>query len=367
MVTLIFLFTAFHVGFNLYLLIGWRKIAISEPYQSDVSISVIVPVRNEEDVIAKILSCLAFQEYPKDQFEVIVVNDFSEDHTLKEIQKCLTKLAINIKVISLSEKKETGKKHAITKGVKEARYNYILTTDADCQMGPLWLASYANHFKISKFIAGPVALKGDGLFASLQQVEFAGLMGFGAVTMEQNNPSMCSGANLGFSKEAFEEVGGYADNIQIPSGDDEFLLYHILKRYPGKAKFLKNKAAIVLTSTHDAIGGFINQRKRWTSKWKYHRNWKLRMMAILFFMDYLSLLGIFFAVGWGMLVPIVAAVLIMFRIISDYGFIYSVNRFLGFRKTLLPVLLLQIIYPLHVLFMGVNSIFGKYTWKGRKY
>lgn len=345
----------------------WSKIKLTKKDKSNDCFSVIVPVRNEEQVIQRLLVCLSIQEYPMDQYEVIIVDDFSQDLTASIVKAFQKRSSMKLRLIHLENMDQKGKKHALTKGIENAQFENILTTDADCQMGPYWISCYSGMFQQYHFIAGPVALKGNGLFQRMQQIEFAGLIGFGAVTIEENNPSMCSGANLGFTKTAFNEVGGYSNNIQIASGDDEFLLYNVVKRFPNQAKFLKNKSAIVISDAQKSLTDFINQRMRWTSKWKYNRNWKLRLMAILFFIDNAMLVSFI----WGMIAGDITLVLglsmVLARLVIDYLYLSSVSYFVGTKSILLPLMTLQIIYPFHVLFMGISSIFGSYTWKGRKY
>lgn len=364
---LILAFTLLHVVFYSYLAFGWGKMKTVSTDATDVHFSVIVPARNEEAVIQRVLACLAAQAYPSENYEVIVVNDFSEDRTLALVEECKEKLHMDLQIISLDDRTKSGKKHALTKGVMQSKYDYILTTDADCHMGPRWMSSFAGSMRNNLFVAGPVAIKGKGWFAKLQQMEFAGLIGFGAVTIDHNNPSMCSGANLGFAKNAFMEVGGYSDNITIPSGDDEFLLYNIMKRFPRQAAFLKEKAAIVMTPAQQSLINFINQRTRWTSKWKHNRNWKLRLMAVLFFLDYLLYYGLIVGMIMGAFSLSFTIFIMALRYAVDSLYLNLITRFHGNRTGFFSVLLIQIIYPLHVLFMGVSSIFGSYTWKGRKF
>ncbi|MEM0938584.1 MAG: glycosyltransferase [Bacteroidota bacterium] len=360
-------FFVLHVGFYLILSCNWFKVPCTSKTSEGSPLSVIIPVRNEEKVIEKVLTCLEDQEYDKNTYEVIIINDFSEDETLSIIEECRNKLSMHLKVVTLSNSNESGKKRALTKGVEMAKNDFILTTDADCQMGSKWLSSYAASLEGKKIIAGPVALTGQGFWARLQQAEFSGLIGFGAVTLFYNNPSMCSGANLAFSKEAFFEVGGYTDNLQIPSGDDEFLLFNILKRYPGQAAFLKNNEALVVTPVHKTLVGFVNQRIRWISKWKHNKNPNLRLAAVLFFLDHLVWLV---TIGYTILGGfhwILFSFLFLARWVSNVIYISPIHAFLNLRSPILSLLFIQIIYPFHILIMGVNSIFGGYTWKGRKY
>ncbi|WP_425391828.1 glycosyltransferase [Ekhidna sp.] len=368
MIFLIVSFTVLHVFFYLGLAFGWRRMPKVYKNESLIPFSVIIPVRNEENTIYQILRHLEKQDYPKELFEVIVVDDFSDDTTVDQVIQSKDALSITIHLIQLEDENKQGKKHALTAGVNAAEHETILTTDADCLFGDHWIRSFNDAFdETTNMVAGPVAIQGKGLFARLQQVEFAGLMGFGAVTIAKENPSMCSGANLGFRKRAFEEVGGYTNNLFTPSGDDEFLLYNIMHRFPHSTRFLKSEGGIVNTPAHLKLSSFINQRVRWTSKWKYNKNRKVRASAILFFFDYLFfLVGIIGAI-MGFFNPFLVGCIALVRFIAMWVFVAPINRFLRGKGSFFPLLIFQIIYPLHVLFMGMNSIFGSYTWKGRKY
>lgn len=368
MIILVIAFAIIHVFFYARLALGWKHIPTVSSKESLVPFSVVIPVRNEEDNIKEILNRLAAQDYPKDLFEVIVVDDFSDDQTVPIIHRLQEELKINIRLIHLEDTNKQGKKHALTAAVNAATHETILTTDADCWFDVDWIRAYNNAFdQKTNMVAGPVAIEGRSLFARLQQVEFAGLMGFGAVTIAYENPSMCSGANLGFRKQAFMKVGGYTNNLFTPSGDDEFLLFNIMRKFPHSTRFLKDDRAVVYTEAHQEIQSFINQRTRWTSKWKHNKNWKVRVCAVLFFMDYLLL---YMALGFtlmGGIDPILLALIILARFLSMFLFVSPINRFMKGKNSFWPLLIFQIIYPLHVLFMGMNSIFGSYTWKGRKY
>lgn len=365
---LIIIFTIIHVLFYLKLAWGWRQIPTVSSEESLIPFSVVIPVRNEADNIERILQRLAVQDYPEDLFEVIIVDDFSNDQTVPIVHRLKESMHITIRLIQLENQERQGKKHALTAAVRAAKHETILTTDADCWFEKEWIRSYNNAFEEStNMVAGPVAIEGKGLFARLQQVEFAGLMGFGAVTIAHENPSMCSGANLGFRKRAFEEVGGYTNNLFTPSGDDEFLLFNIMRKFPNSTHFLKEEKAVVKTPAHLKLSSFINQRVRWTSKWKHNKNWKVRVSAVLFFMDYLLFYGAMGFAFLGRIDPSLISLIIVARFFSLFLFVSPINRFMKGKGSFWALLIFQIIYPLHVLFMGMNSIFGSYTWKGRRY
>src|SRR5213075_2078285 len=125
----------------------------------------------------------------------------------------------------------------------------------------------------ARFISGPVKLEeGNSLFGKMQVTEFASLIGTGAASIGFGMPNMCNGANLAFEKAAFVAVNGYAGNDKIASGDDEFLMHKIHSQFPGSVCFLKNPKAIVRTNVQQSLSGFLSQRIRWASKWKFYDN-----------------------------------------------------------------------------------------------
>lgn len=368
MIFLIGAFSTAHVFFCLNLVWKWKRIPLEAKINTGNTFSVVIPVRNEEGNVGSIIEDLQNQKYPLGRYEIIVVDDFSTDETGAEVEKHIQDSKVPMTLLRLSDENKQGKKHALTKGIEAASNEIILSTDADCKIGPDWIASYDGAFSNStQIVAGPVKLQGKGLFANMQKAEFAGLVAFGAATLTDNNPSMCSGANLGFRKKAFNKVGGYKSNISIPSGDDEFLLYDIVKEYPHSGMFLKADEAIVETKAHQEIKSFLNQRARWTSKWKHNKNSKLRLTAVLFFLDYLL-----FLLGWTLVISgklEISFMLVVFgaRFVSNYLLVKLLGSSLTHTNVLWSLFWVQIFYPFHVLFMGLISIFGRYTWKGRRY
>ena len=368
MIFLIAAFSAAHVLFCLILVWKWKRIPVVSHSGFGNTFSVVIPVRNEENNIKNIIRDLQNQNYDYDRYEIIIVNDFSIDETFREVEKHLPNSKVSLSLLDLSDKNKQGKKHALTTAIEAASNEIILTTDADCEIGPDWIKSFDCAFsKSTQIVAGPVRLEGDDLFANMQRGEFVGLVAFGGVTLTDNNPSMCSGANLGFRRSAFEEVGGYSSNISIPSGDDEFLLYDIVKKHPKSGVFLKMDGAVVKTKAHTKIRSFWNQRARWISKWKHNKNPKLRVTAVLFFLDYLLLLTGFALVASGEIEFSFMGIVFVVRFLSNYLLVKLLDSSLTPNNVVWPLFWLQIFYPFHVLFMGLISIFGRYTWKGRQY
>jgi cellulose synthase/poly-beta-1,6-N-acetylglucosamine synthase-like glycosyltransferase len=216
-------------------------------------------------------------------------------------------------------------------------------------------------------VIGPVRIETDETFFSkIQAIEFSSLIGSGAATLEFGVPTMCNGANLAFRKDVFNEVNGYDGNEKIASGDDEFLLRKISARHSIGISFNNSPDSIVSTGPQKALSQFISQRLRWAGKWKHHRDSKSKILALSVFVFHVMVLSL----------PILFAVQVMsgFQVLSllaskfmlEFIFLSSVTSWLGIRWNWLSFLLLQLIYPIYAIYIGLTSLFFNPSWKGRK-
>jgi cellulose synthase/poly-beta-1,6-N-acetylglucosamine synthase-like glycosyltransferase len=339
---------------------GWSKAIrhCSGDNVSSIFISVIVPFRNEATNLPQLLHSLTGQSYR--HFEILLVNDHSEDDSLALASKYLS---ANMRVI---DNAGTGKKSAITTGVMASRGEVIVTTDADCQTPPEWLQHIANYFQGSevKFAFGPVRIATDGSFFShLQALEFSSLIGSGAAAAAWTSPVMCNGANVAYRKVVFEEVDGYTGNVHVASGDDEFLMRKVAARYPGGAQFMGDKEVIVTTKAASRVTDFFSQRLRWASKWKHNTSAVAIVAALVVWLIQLSWLVVLvqtFIVFTPTLGALVAA-----KLAAEIIFLWPVCRFLYTRWSFASFFALQLLYPVYVVAIGIMANFLPNTWKGR--
>jgi biofilm PGA synthesis N-glycosyltransferase PgaC len=352
----------------LLLLDGWQKAKEQHHVlNKDVLqfLSVVIPVRNEEEAIDRLLNDLVNQHYPKDKFEIIVVNDHSNDNTSQVVGKKIDN-ATNLRIVV---NEGQGKKLAITTGVRLSKGEIIVTTDADCWVGTNWLQTISDSFyneKI-KMVFGPVKIQNENsFFSKLQAIEFSSLIGSGAATIMLEIPTMCNGANLAFRKDTFAEVDGYEGNTHIASGDDEFLMRKIFKKYPEGIRFNNSQESIVSTKPQRTLSEFIDQRIRWAGKWKFHNDLKSKLLAVYIFLFQLSVLILPVLVMRGHLSPLTAVIFLLVKAILELIFLRSVTSWLGVKWDWLSFIALQFIYPLYVLGIGLSSSFLKPIWKGRK-
>jgi len=344
--------------------------------QSSLKVSVLIPVRNEAAHIVPLLQDLSRQQltetrlFPTDQWEVIVVNDNSEDDTSELVEKFQSSALINLRLIAAAEpeKSQSPKKAALYQGIQAACGEMIITIDGDCRIGPYWLTTWMSFFQKHQpaLVAGGVTFcQEQSWFERLQTIEFASLIGMGAASIQSKRPITCNGANLAFRRKAFFEVEGYQGHWHIPSGDDEFLLHTMFRKFPTEIYFLKSPEAVVKTYAKRTVGEFIQQRKRWAGKWRMHREGAVTTLAGLVFgfhfLFVVTLLSwVFYGVGSYWLVW-----LLLLKIGVEYVFMKSVLGFL--KKKLNPVnfLSLQVLYSAYFVLIGLIASIGGYTWKNR--
>jgi cellulose synthase/poly-beta-1,6-N-acetylglucosamine synthase-like glycosyltransferase len=343
-------------------MVGWNRNFNSIPREDDeeVFISVIIPVRNEEKNIIQLLESLSQQQYKN--FEVIFVDDHSEDKSKQLIEK------LNYPFARCLVNEGVGKKKALSTGINNSSGQIIVTTDADCSLPSHWLSAINNYFSDPSImlLIGGVSMHGDAsAFSKMQQVEFSSLIGSAASTAALRIPSMCNGANLSFRRSAYEEVNGYEGNFQIASGDDEFLMRKILKHFPNGIRFLADHSAVVRTSVQHSIDAFFAQRIRWAGKWKANNS--VHTLIIAFFVLAFQVASVLALVNFFLSGNLLYAGLIVMKIILEG---IALRKFCHFLKTpwsWTAFLLLQLLYPFYVVTVAVAANFLSYSWKGRSY
>ena len=339
-----------------------------------VFVSVIVAARNEEENIARCIDAVLAQNYPSEMFELIIVDDHSEDSTFK-IATEYAKKSHQIICVHL-QADFIGKKQAVTHAISIARGKLIVTTDADCQMETNWLASFVSFYvkTNAKMIVAPVAFrKENSLFEKMQSLEFMALMACGGASLYYSKAIMCNGANLCYQKEVFNEVGGYSITDEKASGDDVLLMYKIKKSYPQGVLFLKSKEAIVYTKAVNTIEAFFQQRKRWASKGFLVLNTETKAVALLIYLFnfYLLFAPLFGSICFknSAVYPVYIEIcLILFGIkcFIDFLLLFLSASFFDKKRFLLLFIPEQIIYMIYVVLFGFIGSVGKYEWKGRK-
>ena len=333
-----------------------------------IHFTIVIPARNEAANIKNCVDSILAQDYPTSFFEVIVMDDFSEDDTAF-IVKAIGQDHPNVKLLSLADFFKPGemnsfKKKAIEKAVSHAKGNWIVTTDADCLIPKHWLSLYSAYIlKYNPvFVAAPVMfIKESGLLNEFQLLDFLALQGITAAAVGAGKHSMSNGANLAFEKSAFIAVGGYQGVDQIASGDDMFLMHKMKVTLSNRIGYLFHPGAIVLTKAMSNWKDFIMQRIRWSSKARYYDDNSIFWVLLLVYLYNFSLLFLLFA---GAYMPVLISLAI--KTIFEIVFLSPVSKFYQLTGELRYFPLYQ---PLHIVYTIVAGLFGQvktYTWKGRR-
>jgi cellulose synthase/poly-beta-1,6-N-acetylglucosamine synthase-like glycosyltransferase len=354
-------------------------------------ISVLVPARNEAANIAACVEALARQSYPKDLYQVIVIDDHSTDGTWDILQGLnypdLSKLWLRLTDEGAAATTATGvaaavaqvlaagpvrayKKFAIETGIRMASGELIVTTDADCLFDPDWLSTLAAFYeeKGAKFIAAPVRIgAGRRSFLTIfQTLDFLTLQGITGAAVYKKIHSMCNGANLAYEKKAFYEVEGFKGIDAIPSGDDMLLMHKIYLKYPEKVFFLKSPRAIVSTRPETRWKGFVNQRVRWASKADRYDDKRIFWVLLLVYLVNALFVALLFAACWNRWWGWLLLVGLMAKTIVEYPFVRMVAAFFGQQRLMVYFPVMQPFHIVYTVVVGWMGKFGSYHWKDRK-
>ena len=378
-----FLLLLVYAGLLFYYRSSWLQIPVFHPVTANVKpttfITVLIPARNEEGNLPHLLDSLRAQTYPAELVEVIVIDDHSTDETVNVVKQYA-----RFKVLSLQDFIPEGainsyKKKAIEIGIQHSRGTLIVTTDADCYTEPNWLKTIADFYETHQpeLIVMPVAincsLKAIEIF---QALDFMTLQGITGASVHKKMHSMCNGANLAYTRKAFDAVNGFKGIDNIASGDDMLLMHKIALQFPDGIAYLKSPDVIVQTAPVHTVKEFFNQRIRWASKAdKYDDKRIFWVLVLVYFVNALLLAipvaGMFIDREWSMVncqwsIWEAWCLMLLLKTAAELLFLYPVAKFFHKRSLLWLFPLAQPFHILYTVTAGWLGKFGGYEWKERK-
>ncbi|SFC27422.1 Glycosyltransferase, catalytic subunit of cellulose synthase and poly-beta-1,6-N-acetylglucosamine synthase [Parapedobacter composti] len=270
---------------QLYYLLGvYRKLAAYTVPQTpektaNPPLSVIICARNEEENLRKNLPKILDQDYP--EFEVILVNDFSEDDT-KWLLKDWSQQYSHLKTVEIAEhvRLKHGKKFALTLGIKAARHEHLVFTDADCfPQSDQWLRQMAAAFSGGEEIVlgySPYLKKRGFLNALIRFETFHTAMSYLSYALK-GNPYMGVGRNIAYTKSLFFRGKGFAAHMHIPSGDDDLFVNQ--NATPHNTAICIHPDAHVWSEPKTAFAAYASQKTRHAGASKAYKPAHRRMLA----------------------------------------------------------------------------------------
>jgi biofilm PGA synthesis N-glycosyltransferase PgaC len=325
------------------------------------SISVVIPVRNETDNIQTLLSSLAKIRYPN--WEVIFVDDNSTDGSFDSIHS--NGHPFPVKKLSTQR---PGKKSAITTAIQNSTSDIIVTTDADCRHTSSWLEKInaACQDPNVRMMIGGVRIEEDGtVFSQLQSLEFVSVAATGAATIGLGFPTMCSGANLSYRRDAFLQVDGYKGSESVSSGDDEYLMNKFSKTWSNGVGFLFSGDSLVTTLPSKSVKEFNSQRLRWAGKWRSNISLSTQIFALVVWLFHVIYIVMAFSAVFGFITWKLFIILAGVKIFVEAAFLVPAAKFFRVKWRWISFLVLQFVYSFYVITTGFMSQISSPKWKGR--
>lgn len=350
--------TAFLVQMGYYLLVflTLHRYKPGKRRATKKGVSVIICAKNEEQNLANFLPKVLEQDYP--EFEVVVVNDGSTDGTedlLAELSVRYGKLRYTS--IPANEKFLHGKKLAVTIGLKSARYDHVLLTDADCYpVSDQWLQRMASNLSGDrKIVLGygryerrrgilNAMIRYETVFTAIQYLSYA----------IKGRPYMGVGRNLAYAKELFFKNKGFASHYHLSSGDDDLLVNEIAGKDNTVVEISPESHTASLPKT--TFRSWFKQKKRHLSAGvRYDRGSRIRLGGEMIsrLLNYTSLVLLCIVSPWKFYMLAIFGVLILTRMII---FTLGMRR-LDEKYLLLPSLLFDPIMPLLLGIIWISSKF----------
>ncbi|WP_433834854.1 glycosyltransferase family 2 protein [Flavobacterium anhuiense] len=325
--------------------------------------TIIVPFRNEKENLPILLESFSNLNYPKNLFDVILVDDSSKEKFQVSGFKFQVSQVDNIRA------SKSPKKDAITTAMQHVRTDWVITTDADCIVPESWLLTFDHYIQENRvsMLAGAVTYKCENSFLDhFQQLDLTSLQGATIGSFGLNKGFMCNGANFAYKKALFESLNGFKGNDKIASGDDVFLLQKAIEKFPKEVHYLKADGAIVTTKPTENWKVLFHQRVRWAAKTSSYKSTFGKFLGLIVFFGNLSFIIGFFLLLFGIWSYPIFVIFAFSKFAIDFVLLSITNQFL--TKTRIKSLLLSsLLYPFFSSAVALYSLFGSYEWKDRQF
>lgn len=323
-----------------------------------VNISVIIAAKNEEENIDILVAALNSLNYPVEMFEVILVDDNSTDGTYEKlIQKTISYR--NFSVFELKSILSSGKREALSFGIKNSKHPYILITDADCKPQSNWLNACSRKFNagsemlfgVAPFYQHKYFVNKISCFENLRN----SILSFSLASLKI--PYTATARNFGFTKNAFDSVLGYSETKDTISGDDDLLLREAVKKKM-RVGMVTEPGSFVYSETKKTFKDYLQQKARHTqTSFHYLRKhqfilgfWHVLNLSFLF-----SPLLMIFSLLFGFLLPA--------KLMIDYAVVKSNQTKFSYQFSIIEIFYLQIYYEILLIVHFFNAHFSSVKWK----
>ena len=325
---------------------------------SKPKLSLVIAAKNEENNIESLINSLEQLNYPKENLEIIIVDDNSIDKTVEIIRSKISGKQ-NYKLITAHNKTIPGKKGALAIGIDNTQNNFIVITDADCKPEKYWLNTIAGKldegfdfvFGIAPIQSGKTLVEKISAFENLRNT----YLSISAVGL--NIPYSAAARSFAFRKTSFIRVGGYENTIETLSGDDDLLLREAVKNKMLIGTVVDPDAFVFSDAPNNFIGYFNQKRRHLQTSFHYLLKQKL-FLGFWHIINLISLLTIFL-----IFISPVLALPFAVKLVYDFFIVVKHQKDLGHHFKLYEIFYLQVLFEVFIVVNFFNSFSGKVNWK----
>ncbi|UUF14774.1 MULTISPECIES: glycosyltransferase [Flavobacterium] len=287
LIILLYFFIAI-VFIQLFYYLGiFGKFAFAKPQDitpKNIPVSVIVCAKNEEENVKKFIPLLAEQNYP--DFEIVLIDDASSDETLEVFEEFEQKYP-NIRLVKVENNEAFwgNKKYALTLGIKAAKKDYLLFTDADCYpTSKDWITSMTSQFDTEKTI-----VLGYGGYEKIENSLLNKIIRFETILTavqyfswaKAGLPYMGVGRNLAYKKEEFFNVNGFIDHIQVRSGDDDLFINQAANKLNTAISYTPE--SFTYSKPKESFKDWFTQKRRHVSTAEHYKFFDKFQLGLFYF------------------------------------------------------------------------------------
>lgn len=327
-------------------------------HKSSPKLSLIIAAKNEEKNVSQVLNSLSKLDYPKENFEVIFVDDNSSDKTYNLIKSQIAD-KINYKLLKAELKKFEGKRGALQIGIENALNNFIVITDADCKPDVNWLKAIAGKLDEGyDFVFGVAPIQsGEKLVQKLTAFENLRNTYLTIAAVGLNISYSSAARSFAFRKKSFERIGGYSNTTETLSGDDDLLLREAVK-HKMLIGTLIDSEAFVHSSAPESFDDYFKQKIRHLQT-SFH--YLLKQKLFLGFWHLINILSLF-----SILLVFISPIFILpfaAKLIYDLFIVIKHQREFGHKFKFYEIIYLQILFEIFLIINFFKSLSRKTEWK----
>lgn len=362
-------FSALNVSvYFLFIFWLWHGVKKLAPCSTEklARVSIIVAMRDEQEHAAACLTALVSQDYPADFLQIIIVDDASQDAT-PQILAEFASLYPQMKVVRQEpdSKVISRKKAALSRAIDEADGEILLFTDADCVPPPTWAKKIVSCFGADMgMVVGfsPVFDESNSWLGRVLAIDSLAAAAVAAGSIANGSATTCTGRNMAYRREVYDELNGFETIGHSVSGDDDLFLQHVHLETNWKIKFSAGSDGIVPSFQTTSLSEFFSQKRRHLSAGKYY-NRRVQAGYLVFHLANFLLFLLFF--GWLFFGQNIlwSSLALAGKFAADFSLLNLARKRLHADIHLRDFFSWELFYLFYNCFIGPLSWVGKIRWK----